>query len=594
MKISWQAILNSTLLRSVIIFGLIFLYGYKMRGLKPEYFPLGFDQIQILQNAQLIHQGHFVLLGPRTGPAPMNTGPLIYYVAAFLLNFTPVPYVLVPTTLVLYAVTFLITVFLVRRYIEDEILQWLFVALLAFSPYQIFLDRVPWNPNITFLAAVLVFLPLFYSAKKKLGALELLLVMLGCFLGYQAHFSGLLLPGFVMVAWMIWYRKQWYLPCLSGLALLASILPTAVFDHRHGYPNLHGFLLILQQRGINSGPPIVWYQRLINDCLVTIESMGKIIGYTSPYAILMSLGVLSFVLFIGMNRHKMTVFLWPMIWILGTNLVFMFYQGSKPEYYFLILFPALFYILTQIVRPLFKTSFYALLAVTGFGLYAYFSTSAQLQKTPSLYLQNQVDATEKVREYQKQSNSLVVYDMSTLDSQGMRYLLPDLPSGAATTSTQTTHLVYPYHHDSPISNDYGELAVWQDPRTDISKNYLVRQRLVIVTPSDIQFLESHYHQHTIDAADTEYVVESGGKQIGRVFFLDDKSSNGTYNDFMSENMHQWDRQQKKWQQIKINGQPMFVMPTVGTTMFILFTDLKMNTGDQVNFLNKVTTLFSEE
>ena len=594
MQFSWKSFFHSSFLKSFLIFGLIFLYGYKLRGLKPEYFSLGFDQIQILQNSAEIHQGHFVLLGPRTGPAPMYTGPLIYYISAFLLNFTPAPYVLVPTVLAIYTVTFLLTVLLVKLYLDDEILQWLFVAILAFSPYQIFLDRLAWNPNISFLAAVLVFLPLLYKEGKKLGIREILFVMLGCFLGYQAHFSGLLLPGFVILAWLIWYRKQWYLPVLGVLAMVVSLVPTAIFDRRHDYPNLHGLLFILQQRGTNSGPPMTWYQRLAHDCLVSIESMGKLSAYTAPYYIVMTLGALSFILFIFMYRKKYQEFVWPLLWIVSMNVVFMFYQGPKPEYYFLLQFPAFLYILVKILRPLFKAEFVALLAVVGIGLYGYFSISYQLQKPPSLYLQNQVDATQKVRELQKQTNSLVVYDMSVLDSQGMRYLLPDLKSGSATTSVQTTHLVFPYNHDSPITNDYGELAVWQDPRNDVTKNYLVRQRLVIVTPLNTELLESHYHQHTIDAADTEYSVELNDKKIARLFFLDDKQSNGTYNDFMSENMHQWDRQQKKWQAVKINGQDMYVMPTIGTSMFMLFTDPKMNTGDQVHFLDTISTLYSEE
>ncbi len=594
MHFSWKSFFNLRVLRSIVIFGLIFAYGYKFRALHPEYVSLGFDQIQILQSAALIHQGHFVLLGPRTGPAPMYTGPLIYYVAAFLLNFTPAPFVLVPTILALYTITFIISFILVKRYFDDKILRWIFLALLAFSPYQIFLDRVPWNPNISFLAAALVFLPLFYKTEKKLGIIDIVFVMLGCFLGYQAHFSGLLLPGFVIVAWVIWYRKQWYLPLLAILSLVASVVPTAIFDRRHDYPNLHGFLFILQQRGTNSGPPMAWYERFAKDCLVTLENTGKIIGYTAPYYILITLGVTFFAIFICMYRKKYSQFIWPLIWILGLNIVFMFYQGPKPEYYFLLQFPALFYIVAQVVRPLLKNNLYALMAVVGFGLYAYFSTTYQLKNPPMLYLQNQVDATQKVREYQKQTNSIVVYDMSVLDSQGMRYLLPDLPSGSATTSTQTTHLVYPYDHDSPISNDFGKLAVWQDPRIDESKNYLVRKRLLIVSPKDTTFLESHYHQTVVEPADTEYEVERNDQKIGRLFFLDDKQSNGTYNDFMSENMHQWDRQQKKWQPVKINGQEMYVLPTAGTTMIMLFTDSKMNTGDQVNFLHTISTLYSEE
>ncbi len=569
---------------------LLLIAGIVLRINHPDYYSLGFDQVQILQNAQQIAQKHFVLLGPRTGPAPMFTGPLIYYVTAGLLLFNPTPFVLVLTSLSLYLVTFLVLAALLYRYVDDESLIWLIAAFYALSPYQVALDRVPWNPNLTFMAAALVFLPLLHTAGKKIGVWESLCVLMGCFLGYQAHFSGLLLPLFVIVSWLIWYRKQWWLPICGFIGLGLSLVPTAVFDYRHEYVNLRGFLFIVHQGGTAPGLQIPWYLMLRNDLLVMMENFGKLVLYTAPHFMLVALGLAVFSLFIVQKKSWKVTFVWPVVWVLFLCLIFVFYKGSKPEYYFLLQFPALLYILASSIRPAIKSKLSIVVVILVFGLYSFSSLLNQQQKAPSLNIKNQYQAAEKVRQYQHDTNSLIVYDVQEVDAIGLKYLLSDLPSGSATTSTQTTHLIFPYFHDSPVTNEFGELAVWQDPRTDALKNYLVRKQLVLVTPKETILLENHYPQSIIYAADTSYEVERSNQKIAALYFVDDKQANGTFNTFMDSFMKQWDRAQKKWQPVKIGEQAAYVRIAAGTTLIMVFTDPKMNTGDQVNFLNTMKIL----
>lgn len=68
--------------RPIVIYSLLFLVAAFFRTFSFQRFPFNFDQIQIAENSQKIFSGDLVLIGPRTGPAAMFTGPLIYYVAA--------------------------------------------------------------------------------------------------------------------------------------------------------------------------------------------------------------------------------------------------------------------------------------------------------------------------------------------------------------------------------------------------------------------------------------------------------------------------------------------------------------------------------
>lgn|GEM_PF-1196608 len=590
MKKSHFTFPNYRAVTSFVVILALLSVGFWLRFTHPDYYPIGFDQIQILEAAEHIQQNHFVLLGPRTGPAPMFTGPLIYYVAGGLSYFITTPYVLVATALVLFAATFGIFTVLLKKYLDDEVLSWLILALYSLSPYQVMLDRVPWNPNLTFLASALVFLPLFGKIGKKLTPFDFLCIFCGSFLGYQAHFSGFLLPLFVMVCTFIWFRKQWLVPLISFSGLAISLFPTVLFDLRHDFLNTRGFLFLLTQRG--SGPQLdtpLWV-RFYRDTLVTIENMGKVTFLTAPYPILMSIGLFIILVYLWKYCRGKSSFWWPIFWVLGLNVIFMFYRGSKPEYYFLLQFPALFFILAQILRPFFKNRVTSMIAIGGFGLYSIFSLTYQQRKPPSLSLGNQLAASQQARNFQERNSSILVYDMSNVESLGPRYLLRDLPSGSATSSVATTHLIYPYFHDSPVSYSYGEIAVWQDPRTDQTKNYLVRKEVIISSPKDMFLLEEHYKQEKYPAADTFYKIQKNDKTLAELFFIDSKQANQTYNLFMDSIENQWDKAQKKWQPFDLDGSAGYLRPATGTTLLVRFVNPDLTPNEELHVLSALEIL----
>ncbi len=89
--------------QAILIFLGLLLLGVFFRTYQPGWNPFGFDQVQILENAQQIKQGDFTLIGPRTGPGNMFTGPLIYYLTACLMFILPSPWTIVGTSVLIAA-----------------------------------------------------------------------------------------------------------------------------------------------------------------------------------------------------------------------------------------------------------------------------------------------------------------------------------------------------------------------------------------------------------------------------------------------------------------------------------------------------------
>ena len=138
-----------------------------LRALPYKNTTVGFDQVQILEEASKINSGDFTLIGPRTGPAQMFTGPLIYYFTVpFLLIFGDLATIVI-VPLVLSVITGLAIYALVIKY-KGPTEALLSVSVWAFSPLLIRLDRVFWNPNLLILATALLYFPLLDNKKNRL------------------------------------------------------------------------------------------------------------------------------------------------------------------------------------------------------------------------------------------------------------------------------------------------------------------------------------------------------------------------------------------------------------------------------------------
>ncbi|MCA9368696.1 hypothetical protein KC721_00210, partial [Candidatus Woesebacteria bacterium] len=279
-------------IQNSIILILIVAVGLFLRAYKFGYYPLGFDNLQIITSAEKIVEGDLVFLGPRTGPAEMFTGPLIYYVAApfLFLGFSHYTAIFVPLFLALLTG---ITLAWLTKVVERE--QHLILALWAFSPLLIPMDRILWNPNLTVLASSLTFFPLLALERKYRYQLfgkhipTEFLLFVGAFLGYQAHFSGLILAPLACIYLVVRRYKNVWLYGALFVGFLASLLPTVLFDIKNNYLNTRGLLSLLE--GKTGFGLVGFFTTLLHAMQISLENLGGVLLEGNSLELILIAGV---------------------------------------------------------------------------------------------------------------------------------------------------------------------------------------------------------------------------------------------------------------------------------------------------------------
>lgn len=469
----------------------VIIAGTFFRAYMPEAYVFGFDQVQILTHAEAIKNGDLTLIGPRTGPADMFTGPLVYYITAAFLFVTQSPWAIVGMSTLIAGVTGLAVYFLAKKYVAIQSAA-VMLVLWAFSPFLIHFDRIAWNPNLSFFASSLVFFPMMGILKKtSVTKTELLFIALGSFLGFQAHFSGLLLPALLLFVLLV-SRQKFILPVLaSGAGLLLSIAPTLLFDLKNGGLNTKGLLNFLTEDETIGGT--LFFDRVIHSIKVTLQIFGSStpLQLTRDVSIGLGLVFVAVLIWLFIRNYKkesqleMTI---PFIWISIIVLIFSFYRSNSPEYYFFIFLPAVFVLVADLfikianIKVLRSISIVILVAV-------FFNTLTNFSKisganSSGLRISNQQAMAYDIALYsQKQPVSMIAYDILAVDSLGMRYLIDK-----TVQFSEEGKVVHIAHQD--ITNEkYGNYGLWVDPRVSTEHNYLLLDTVLLKTPKDITLLE---------------------------------------------------------------------------------------------------------
>lgn len=321
---------------------LLILIAVIFRGYHCKNYGVGFDQTQIIESANLINQGKLTLIGPRTGPASMFTGPLIYYITAPFVaifgEFTPT--YLVP--IFIAVITGILLILLTKQCLTKKE-SYLYLLIWAVSPLIVSLDRVLWNPNLTFLSVALLFLPIVGKKSNSNHKLTSLFLFLGAFLGYQAHFSGFV--AVLLAVLTILYQKKFrklIKPILIGFVV--SILPTILFDFRHDYLNTRGFIYLLAGQESAFQAQFFWLS-IFDNFKTILKLTGEILCSGELKVLRYIIGiVVFFASFFSKKINK--IGLW---WICSVVLLYSIYSGEKPEYYYSILFPVIIYLLAKLI-----------------------------------------------------------------------------------------------------------------------------------------------------------------------------------------------------------------------------------------------------
>lgn len=428
---------------------ILLISGIFLRSLYPMAVSFGFDQVQILESVERIRQGDVTLIGPRTGPADMFTGPLIYYLAVPFVTFFGEVKTVVIVPLVIALITGMCLFGLIGKYIGKKE-AWLATFIWAFSPFLISIDRVFWNPNLTLLSSFLLIIPLLKTNSKQIDRITLLSIGIGSFLSYQAHFSGLLLVA-IAFACLFYLKKPLVYSAAIVFSLAVSVLPTVLFDIRHNFLNLRGLLNLISTKSEFNG--LILISDIAHNIYVIIETTGKLFLFGSSTIAITLCGLLLIVAGIWCYRKNKEVRL-TLLCLMGIAVSYAFYHGEKPEYYFLIALPFLFYIVLKVLKNVPRMNLFFFLFI--FAGYSLFMNIRLLSEDTGLSLGN----IQKVQQYlHQQSVSEVIYDLPMGSEFGMKYFLAKVVHNE---TGKIYHVAYPDVETNEPTFFVGRIGVWAE------------------------------------------------------------------------------------------------------------------------------------
>lgn len=499
----------------IVIAASLLLIGISMRTLYPGNYPFGFDQVQILENAKKILQGNLTLIGPRTGPATLFTGPLIYYATALFMPFFGEPYSVVVASLSFSIITGLFALILSIHYFKDRLLSLSVTAIWSLSPFMIQMDRISWNPNISMLAGLLVSFPIFARLlnNKPLRLGDALIVGLGVFLGYQAHFSGLILISYALFGWWLLPAKKFYAAIIVFVSFMLSLMPTILFDIRHNFLNITGLLALFQDDSKVSLHD--FGSTAVNNFFTVFHLTGRLLWeHNNPLFVGLT-GVFVFLFVIAYKLWSVKLRVYILSWIVGMPFVFVFYKSNIPEYYYLILVPTLLFLLSFIGKIVFENQNMKL-KMSFFVLLAAYLTAVSLTKSiaPSFTSIKEVRETTSYAKgmLENNANLTVVFDMEPIDSLGYKYLMRDYIDRFAYSHT-LLHMIHPASPNAFSDYQSGKAAVWEDLRTDANANhYLADSEYIIKTPRNLKLYKDISGYEGFPQADSLAVIMDGKEQ----------------------------------------------------------------------------------
>lgn len=489
--------------------------GLFLRGYHWGSYRFGFDQVQILTHAQEIKNGDLTLIGPQTGPAQMFTGPLIYYLTAALLFVIPSPWTLVGTSVLLAFLTGSTLYWLSHRALGRQPAV-VTTALWSASPLLINLDRIPWNPNLTVLAATLVFFPVYSlvvkdTTKWRSDWSELAFIFLGCFLGYQAHFSGFFLPGLVVCSLLLRPKRAPVIVVVAGAGLLASLIPTVLFDLKNNWYNTQGLLQLTQ----HSAPTLLIdrVKSFANTTGVMLKNTGWVTFWdTNNILPIVSGSVITIWAVFQAKKQKfnraITV---PLVWLLAIAVAFSFYEAAKPEYYFLLQIPASLLLLQQTIFTWLKNQRWQYYILVGLLIYSTLYTINTFRTNNGMNIANQVAVRQYVTGLALQVPVKdLIYDMEPVHAVGLRYLLRDIPLNE---QGRDIHLNYPYIPRTLANFSIHDLSVLHDPRSNPELQYVTEPRYIIGSPMNVSLYRTSYPaDQKLDAP--HYIIAQNNQVIG--------------------------------------------------------------------------------
>lgn len=484
-------------------------------------FPFGYDQTNFVEYGSQILSGNVTLIGPKTGFANMHVGPLTYYLASFSGLFVNFPFALILAQCIAVVATYLSIFFLAQQYLQKE-LRWVVFLLLGFSPFFIQFDQQFWNPSLLLLASSLVFFPL-----VKVSALtkrDLVIIATGCFLGFQAHFSGLLLPPLAVLLGLVTQRKHLF-PILFATVVgtIATLLPLIIFDLRNDWLNSRGFIELFSRESSSSPSSFVF--AALDSMRITLENIGKLLFNHSSYPFVIATGLILTLTGLWIYwKSRSKIILITVLWLTIIAITYALYSGPKPEYYYLIQFPAISLLVASALQYFLHS--FTRTAVVLLLVPVALLTMLLAPTQNSLSIGNLHQVQNYILELAKnQGISELIYDMSSADREGIQYLLKNLE---LQENGLTLHIAYPESVPYNSAVQFEQITVWVDPRTP--SQHLTEPEYIVLFPKELNILKDSSNPESIGEP-FRYVVYAEQSLLGYMYVIED----GSRRDPWSEN-----------------------------------------------------------
>lgn len=394
---------------------------------------LGDEGRDVLVVMHMIVDHKFTLLGPTASVGGFFLGPIYYY---FMLPFLWLWRLDPVGPAIMVALFGVATIYLVYRVGKDLFDEWaglIAASAYACSPLVITYSRSSWNPNVVpFFAILLVYLLWKLIVRpRKLDAFWIGLV-LG--IGIQLHYLFLFL--FMLVAvWYLWKSKSigfWKTTGKTFAGFLVGVSPFLAFEVRHGFANTRTIIQFLFA-GKDTGFDWTHYFSTIGD--VIFRMYGRLlyripeesvwskypvwyissIVITTKASIYISCAFILLILSYSISRCKniLDKYIRPtfsqvilnvskeslvgvqlmFLWFLVVLLLFGLYKKAIYDYYFGIVFPLPFLLVSYTIAKLRAVKFGSALAVVLWAGIIVFNW----QGRPFLYQpNNQLDQVERI------------------------------------------------------------------------------------------------------------------------------------------------------------------------------------------------------
>ena len=338
---------------------------------------------------RLITDGDIILVGPTTSVGKIQLGPLYYYFMApwlWFFNFDPIG----PAIGVALVGTITIPLlFFVTRSMFGTTASLITTSLYTFGAVIIFHTRSSWNPNPMPIVIILM-LWAFYQAYQNKRYRYITLAWVAYAIALQLHYMVLVLaPFFAIMHLLIIYSiqennepntpspssrfqglrspqaVQIYQSIAMGIAaFIIFAIPLIVFDFRHNYLNLNGFLEFFD-KGHHTSSNIWESVKGVEGRM--FQSIGMPLGTEPNYTLRNTGSWILMVAFFGYSlRHwKNKAIQIIALFITVSTIGLSVYSGDVFEHYIAYVFPIPFIMVGIICASLIKTKN---IALQGFAI----------------------------------------------------------------------------------------------------------------------------------------------------------------------------------------------------------------------------------